>query len=204
MSSKTARLHYVVGPSGAGKDTLLAYARERIEAPAAIAFAHRYITRPPRLGDENHVALSAAEFATRLRAGLFALHWSSNGFSYGIGIEINQWLANGISVVVNGSRSYLSEARRRFPGLSLIWVTAPAEVLEARIARRGRESSAQALARLQRAARLERKPPQPDLLIVNDSTTADAGERLVQYLSGAQAEFGRPTTEARVYDATTS
>src|ERR1700730_6969832 len=81
------RLVAVMGPSGAGKDALIAYVRPRVD-PARIVFGHRYITRPADAGGENHVALSPAEFAARRAAGLFALAWESHGLGYGIDGEV--------------------------------------------------------------------------------------------------------------------
>jgi ribose 1,5-bisphosphokinase PhnN len=57
------RLIYVMGPSGAGKDSLLGFARDRLKAEP-ILFAHRYITRPSGNG-EAHVELTVEEFEVR-------------------------------------------------------------------------------------------------------------------------------------------
>ncbi len=54
------KLIWLVGPSGSGKDSLLAALRER-EHPQLLV-AHRYITRPFNAGSENHIALSEHEF----------------------------------------------------------------------------------------------------------------------------------------------
>ena len=51
-----------MGPSGAGKDSILDRARVLTLPGTPVVFAHRYITRPAGSGGENHVALSAAEF----------------------------------------------------------------------------------------------------------------------------------------------
>jgi len=95
------RLFYLMGPSGAGKDSLLLRARERLSAGSCL-IASRYITRPPELQGENHLWLSEAEFQQRLALGTFALHWSANGYRYGIGLEIDCWLERGLDVLVNG------------------------------------------------------------------------------------------------------
>lgn len=100
------KLFYVIGPSDSGKDSLLRYARARLGPVSRVVFAHRYITRPVDVNGENHVALTKAEF------GLLAMHWRSHGHRYGIGREIDLWLAKGCQVVVNGSREYLPQARR--------------------------------------------------------------------------------------------
>ena len=134
-----AGLIYVVGPSGCGKDSLLDYARERVEV-LPVAFAHRYITRAAAAGGENHVALTRTEFEVRDRAGLFALDWASHGNRYGIGVEIDTWMAAGVTVVMNGSRGYLETARARYPELVSVLITVDPSVLEERLQARGRES----------------------------------------------------------------
>lgn len=176
------RLFYVVGPSGAGKDSLLAYARERL-AGGTVAFAHRYITRAREAGGEDHVALGEKEFETRTRRGAFAMHWASHGHRYGIGAEIDHWLSSGLDVVVNGSREYLDAARSRYPNLTVVWVMASPATLYARLAGRGREDAFAIQARL---ARLETcAPPAGAILIDNDGPLEQAGERLVRELSVA-------------------
>jgi ribose 1,5-bisphosphokinase len=140
-------LVYIMGPSGAGKDTLIAYARARVD-PARILFAHRYITRPATDCGENHIALSAEEFAARSAAGLFALSWRSHGFAYAIGAEIDLWRGNGILVVVSGARTAWPQARRRYPDIRGILVDAPVAVRAARLAARGREDEAAIAERL--------------------------------------------------------
>ena len=94
----TSTLIYLVGASGSGKDSLLAHARSRLCAQQEVIFAHRYITRAASVGGENHIALSNAEFELRRQAGLLAMHWESHGYCYGVGIEINHWLAKGMTV----------------------------------------------------------------------------------------------------------
>lgn len=176
-----ARLIYVVGPSGSGKDSLLRYARERLADDPGVVFAHRYITRAADAGGENHVALTPAEFASRERNRLFALAWRSHGHAYGIGIEINQWLAKGATVVVNGSREYLAEASRRFPELLTVSIAVPAEVLLERLLTRGREDASSIEERLERHRRMQNPSPSAHV-ITNDGPLERAGEALVALL----------------------
>lgn len=176
-----ARLIYVVGPSGSGKDSLLRYARERLAHDPGVVFAHRYITRAADAGGENHVALTPAEFASRQRNRLFALAWHSHGNAYGIGIEINQWLATGATVVVNGSRDYLAEASRHFPDLLAVSIAVPAEVLRERLLARGREPASAIEQRLDRHRRMQ-SPSAQEHVIANDGPLERAGEALVALL----------------------
>ena len=79
MANKTGRLVYVVGPSGAGKDALLEYARAHLPHGAKVKFAPRWITRPADAGGERHLPLTQAEFEQRVKAGRFAMHWRAHG-----------------------------------------------------------------------------------------------------------------------------
>lgn len=146
-----ARLIYIMGPSGCGKDALMDEARRIIPPEKAVVFAHRYITRTPNAGGENHVALSRAEFQLRLSRGLFSLSWESHGFSYGIGREIDHWMDRGLTVVVNGSREALPRALQAYPNILPILVTVPDEILRERLGARGRESVDEMERRLVRA-----------------------------------------------------
>jgi ribose 1,5-bisphosphokinase len=177
------RLIYVMGPSGAGKDSVIASAR-RMADPARLAVAHRYITRPPRIDAENHVALSETEFAARRRAGWFALCWNSHGLGYGIGREIDLWLASGTTVLVNGSRAYLAEAVVRYPDLLPVLVTAAPEIRRSRLLARERESTTEIAARLDR--RIAAVPDHPELVTIdNDGALEKAGQALLTCLFAA-------------------
>jgi ribose 1,5-bisphosphokinase len=173
-----AGLIYVMGPSGAGKDSLLGLARTRLVADGVI-FAHRYITREPGVG-ENHIALTEAEFEHRSRSGLFALQWGSHALRYGIGVEIDQWLAQGCTVVVNGSRAYVGEALARYPQMMFVHVEAAPEVLAARLASRGRETPEQIAARLSREAPFEVPSGTRLTRIDNSGRLEDAGEAFIE------------------------
>ncbi|TCK28965.1 ribose 1,5-bisphosphokinase [Ancylobacter aquaticus] len=170
----------VVGPSGAGKDTLLAYARARLEGRDDIRFARRRITRPTD-ATEDHIAVDERDFTEGVAQGRFPLHWQANGLSYALGEEVAQDIAAGRTVVANGSRAAVAEARARFARVKLVHVTAPTEVLAARIAARGRESADEVLARLKREPALDGPP---DLRILNVDGIDAAGERLAAFLRG--------------------
>lgn len=150
-----AALFYVMGASGAGKDSIIAFARERLAGRRDFAFVRRYITRPSGCTVEDHVALSNEEFERRLREGYFCMHWRSHGHRYGIGREVDDWLARGVNVVMNGSRGYLTEAARRYPALAPVLVRVSAHKRAARLRRRGRETPPQMAARLERGVALD-------------------------------------------------
>ena len=178
-------LFYIIGASGAGKDSLMNYARLKINGSIPLLFAHRYITRPhAEGGNENHIYLSPEEFDLRLKGQLFSLNWESHGQQYGIGTEIDGWLEKGYHVIVNGSRKYLPEARRRYSQLKAILVEASPEVIRERLQLRGRESSTDIQQRLERSKEISSDWQEGDLLIIqNDGLLEEAGEQLIRILS---------------------
>ncbi|HKA42029.1 MAG TPA: phosphonate metabolism protein/1,5-bisphosphokinase (PRPP-forming) PhnN [Burkholderiales bacterium] len=175
------RLFYVVGASDAGKDQLLSYARGHLGDSRPVVFAHRYVARQ-EASAENQIGLSAAEFAMRKRHGLFAMSWEGKGRHYGIGTEINYWLAMGLSVVVKGSRAYLGQALKAYPDMTVIWVTAEGDAPATRPSRRAREF------------RMGRAPHEPFMAPValglrivhirNSGTLKLAGDKLLSVLAG--------------------
>lgn len=167
------RLHLVVGPSGAGKDSLIAGAAAALAGAGGFFFPARDITRPADAGGENHVAVSSADFARRRAAGDYALSWEAHGLCYGIPISIDAALSAGAHVIVNASRGVIEPARARYPRLCVLHITAPIDVLAARIAARGREQAADVAARLSRAG--IGTPQGPDVIeICNDGALDEA------------------------------
>ncbi|HFK7188463.1 TPA: ribose 1,5-bisphosphokinase [Serratia odorifera] len=153
-----AYLIYLMGPSGAGKDSLLE--RLRADPHGAPLVAHRYITRPAAAGCENHIALSEVEFLRRRANGLFALDWQAHQTHYALGIEVDLWLLQGIDVVVNGSRAHLPQAQQRY-GTQLLPVCLQVDpaILRQRLQQRGREDAQQIEQRLRRAAAYQHALP---------------------------------------------
>lgn len=178
---RTGPLVYVMGPSGVGKDSLLRFARSELAPGERIAFAHRYITRPPESVGENHVALSPAEFETRAAAGLFAFHWEANGFRYGIGVEVTAWQQAGFVVVVSGSRDHFLALKPRPVGVVPVLVVAGHDALRRRLVARGRESSAAISARLARAEAYVIDDPNL-VTIDNSGPLEEAGARFLALL----------------------
>jgi ribose 1,5-bisphosphokinase len=168
----------VVGPSGAGKDTVLGLARQAVSGDSRFRFVRRVITRPADAGGEDHDAVSEAEFAQRR----FALQWQAHGLHYGIPLDVVDDLARGMVVVANVSRGVIAAAAERFP-VQVIEITAPAAVLAQRLAARGRETPADVAQRLARAVALPGDVPVET--IVNDTTPAAAADCFVAVLNRA-------------------
>lgn len=158
------RVFVVVGPSGAGKDTLIAGAC----GSGGPHWVRRVITRAAEPGGEPFESVCEAEFRRRRDAGAFALDWCAHGLRYGLPHAEFAPLDAGRDVLFNGSRAILDRAARLFPCLHILHVSAPPEVLASRLAARGRESAADIASRLARDAPLPRHLPATTIL--NDST----------------------------------
>lgn len=174
-----AKLFYIIGASGAGKDSLISYVNRRRSEDAPVVFAHRYITRDSDAKGENHIALSHDEFHLRKTKGCFSMHWHSHQTNYGIGIEIDSWLQSGLSVVVNGSRGYLPQAAKRYPDIIPIMIQVDYEVMRERLFARGRENKEQIVARMAQAMRLETATQHSRMhTIDNNGALREAGDEL--------------------------
>lgn len=163
------RLIYLMGPSGSGKDSLLEAARERL-AERNCVIARRVITRSAEAVGEDAIGVTPAEFDQQEAAGGFALSWRANGLAYGIPKQIDDWLAAGQDVLVNGSRGYLPQARQRYPDLIGVLLTVEPAVLRERLLRRGRESLEQIEQRLARNAQFDAACAERDGLHLLDNS----------------------------------
>ena len=175
------RLVLVVGPSGAGKDTLLRMAGAALREDGRYRFPRRYVTRPAGDPHEDHVALTEEEFRARERAGEFGLAWRAHGLGYALPGTVDSLVADGRIVVANASRTVVAEARSRFARLGVIQVTASRETLALRLGARGRESGEESARRLARPA--PAFPDGPDIrTLVNDGPLEAAAAAFVGLL----------------------
>jgi len=179
-SGARGTLFLIVGPSGAGKDTLLHGARAALAEDRLIVFARRAITRPPTppgSGGEEHEPLAEPDFEHAHASGAFAMHWTAHGgIRYGIRIGIEDDLATGRDVVASVSRRVVDGARERYrPLLRIVEITASPSVLAERLMRRGREDRAAIEARLARASALS--VDGTDVLRIDNSGEVEAGVR---------------------------
>lgn len=183
---------FVCGPSGAGKDSVIAWARERLAVDSRVVFARRMVTRPAQTGSD-HEPVTSRDFDVLLQREQLAWHWRSHGFGYGIARRYAHQAAWGRVVVVNGSREHLADVDP-VPGIYRVLVEAPEDQLAGRLRQRGRddlESIAQRLARNSRFTGME-----ADLVIANDGELCQAGSCLQHYLQGLATALSRPALDA--------
>src|SRR3989344_685352 len=189
------RLIYIIGPSGSGKDSLLDAARARL-AERGCRIVRRVITRSAEAVGEAALGVSPQQFVQMQAQGAFALSWHANGLSYGIPRQIDDWLAAGQDVLVNGSRGYLPKARERYPELLAILLQVDEAALRQRLHARGRESAEQIEARLARSCELQlpsakavgdRDEGESQWLLNNSGPLDQTVTQLLQLLSDARA-----------------
>ncbi len=176
------RLLYVMGPSGAGKDSLLAWLRARLPPALPLHWARRTISRAAEAGGEAHESVDASTFERLRDAQAFGLHWAAHDLLYGVRHQELAPLQAGRWVLLNGSRAYLPEAQQHYPELTVLHITASAEVLQQRLLARGRESADTVAQRVQRAGAYRPGPAQRLIEVHNDGTLDAAGAQLLQAL----------------------
>ena len=170
----------VVGPSGAGKDSVLTLARAATRHDERIVFPRRVITRAAT-GAEDHDTVSDAQFDLAVADGAFALWWSAHGHKYGIPIAAKRALRAGRTVICNVSRSVVALVRDRYSAVSVVLITAPTDVLQQRLAARGRDSDGNLSKRIARNEAPDARVA-PDVTIMNVDAPEIAAEKLLDVI----------------------
>jgi ribose 1,5-bisphosphokinase len=175
------RLVLVVGPSGAGKDTLLGLARAACADDNNVVFPRRVITREPSASEDNE-EVSIDTFQEALARGEYATHWEAHGHCYGLPRAIDDEIRAGRTLVANVSRTVIGGMRRTYADVVVVLITAPPNVLAERIAMRARTSDGMAENRLRRT--VEDASAVPDVTIVNTGSAEYHARRLVRIIKG--------------------
>lgn len=170
----------VVGPSGAGKDTLLGAAQAMLANDSRIAFPRRAVTREASTF-ENNEAVTHAHFERAVASGDYALWWRAHEHGYGVARAIDDAIGDGRVVVVNASRTIIGEAREKYQRLYVVSITAPADVLAERLSGRSRASDGDLGERLQRASLATDRTP--DLVISNVGAVEVHARTLAAYIA---------------------
>lgn len=175
------RFILVVGPSGAGKDTLLGLARAACGDLECIVFPRRWVTREASKFEDNE-AISPEAFRLARGRGDFAVHWEAHGHGYGLPRAIDDDIRAGRVVVANVSRGVVEAMRRNYADVTVVAITAPPEILAERLAARARGSDGQLADRLGRV--VEGAAATPDVTIVNVGDVEDHARELVRIIRG--------------------
>ncbi len=174
----TGKWIFICGPSGAGKDSVMAWAEQAVSACANIVFSRRIVTRPVHPGSD-HDPVTEAEFDRLQSSGKLSWHWQAHGFHYGISSNYAAAVNAGRVVVLNGSRAHVSGIKRA-ANLHVVEITATAAQLAVRLSQRGREDAGAVAHRLARNAGID--AVHADMRILNEGALAAAGKQLADYL----------------------
>jgi ribose 1,5-bisphosphokinase len=173
------RLVLVVGPSGAGKDTLIGLAQAACADDAGVVFARRVVTRAAS-EFENNEQVTPDAFRDAQARGAFAVDWEAHGLCYALPRTIDDHIRAGRSVVANISRTVIPALRAGYDNVVVVSITAPPEVLAARLAARGRDSDGPIGERLRRSV----EDAAPDAIISNVGAAAAHADELVGVIKG--------------------
>jgi phosphonate metabolism protein PhnN/1,5-bisphosphokinase (PRPP-forming) len=191
MTRFKGHLVLVVGPSGAGKDSVLRGAKARLAGNSRFVFPQRYVTRMADINSEDHLSMTEMEFGIAVSNEAFALWWNAHGKFYGIARSIECDLLEGRAVVVNCSRAMVCEAAAQYPHVLAAEITATPDVLTSRILARGRETEEDV------ARRVSRKVPDYPaglgiVRIENNGPLQDAVDRFCDLLTSLENSVSNP------------
>jgi ribose 1,5-bisphosphokinase len=171
----------VIGPSGAGKDTLIGLARAACADDGSIVFPRRVVTREASTFEDNEPVSFEAFRQARVR-GDFAVHWEAHGHGYALPRAIDDELRAGRTVVANVSRTVVDAVRRAYADVVVVSITAPPDILSQRLVMRARSSDGIIADRLNRA--VEDIAAAPDATITNVGSAGHHARELVQLIKG--------------------
>jgi guanylate kinase len=188
----------VSAPSGAGKSTLV----ERVMAAVPdLVFSISFTTRKPRPGEvdgRDYFFVDDARFDAMVRENGF-LEWVQvYANRYGTGRKwLEDQLATGRDVLLDIETTGAHNLRRAIPDAHMIFILPPsAQVLEARLRNRGKDSEEQVAIRLKHARHEMEQYSAYDYLVVNDDLEA-ASHRLEGIIHGVRARRERMEPVAR-------
>lgn len=150
MARSLGSLVLVVGPSGVGKDTLIAGARQALENDKRFIFVRRLVTQRGEHGEDQHLLVDAQEFSQLEKSGRLALSWEAHDRRYALPLSVDTDLALGKIVVASVSRHVVAQARKQYPSCAVVQISAEISRRAERLVLRGHESADQITARLAR------------------------------------------------------
>lgn len=161
----------VVGPSGAGKDTVLNAVHALLGDDQRFVFVRRVVTR--KAEGEDHASISKPEFLRQRFHGAFCIDWPAHGLFYGLPRSVIADINAGKIVIANISRNVIRRCQNLFENVVVIEITADHDVLRDRLQQRGREQMNDIERRLKRAAMPLDVPEGITHICINNSGAAE-------------------------------
>jgi len=192
---KNAPLLVVIsGPSGVGKDAVIAKLRE---THPEIFFAVTATTRPIRSGEtegRDYFFLTPSRFADLLALGEFLEHAEVYGMQYGVPRDpLRRALAEGHDAVVKVDVQGAVTIQALAPDAFLVFLAAPSvEELERRLTNRKTDSPEQLAIRIQTARNEMEQSQSFDTVIVNETDAlVQTVEAIVESIHNQRADASR-------------
>lgn len=168
----------VVGPSGAGKDSVIRGAEATLKNDPRFYFARRMVTRNALQAGE--INISAEAFRQRAESGYFAKTWNAHQLSYGLPwSELQPQNAAVQIIIANVSRTVLNDLLAEYGG-HVLYITASSTEIRRRLEKRHRETAASINQRLRRHIPLSEQLPMTT--IHNNGLLEDAIKQCVHSL----------------------
>ncbi len=184
----------ISGPSGVGKDTVLARMKER---GLPLHFTVTATTRPPR--EENSAdpllaLLSEEAFDRLLKEDGLLEHAQVYGYRYGVPkAPVREALERGQDVVVRVDTQGAASIKKLAPDAIFIFLAPPSlEALEARLRSRGLDDAEAMQRRLQAASQEMEQASKFDHTVVNEEDGVDdVVDRVLAIMAAERSRAGR-------------
>jgi guanylate kinase len=184
----------ISGPSGVGKDTVLARMKER---GLPLHFTVTATTRPPReesSADPLLALLSEEAFDRLLEEDGLLEHAQVYGYRYGVPkAPVREALERGQDVVVRVDTQGAATIKKLAPDAILIFLAPPSlEALEARLRARGLDDAETIQRRLQAASQEMEQASKFDHTVVNEEDGVDdVVDRVLAIMAAERSRAGR-------------
>lgn len=194
---RKGRVFVVAGPSGAGKDTLIRKALQKVED---IHYSVSATTRPPREGEvegRDYYFLSDDEFDRLAAQGALLESEEVFGKRYGtLRSEVETATASGKNILLELDVKGALNVKSKMNDAVLIFIMPPSlEELESRLEKRRLDKEGDIKLRTDIAPReMEIGRNSFDVIIVNDDADK-ATEKLASVLRGEKTQYGRKTDD---------
>ncbi|MEE1065513.1 MAG: guanylate kinase [Acutalibacteraceae bacterium] len=180
------------GPSGSGKDTVLA---ELFKLDIGLVQSVSMTTRKPRDGERDgvdYIFVTEEFFCSEINDGKMLEHAKYGNNFYGTPkMPVDNWLAEGKIVVLKIEVQGAGNVRKMYPDAVSIFLTPPSmEVLEKRLRGRGSEDDEDVRRRLNIACEELARISEYDYVVVNDDLES-AVDDIKTIISAEQLKVSR-------------